>query len=76
MTSSGQGLFLSWLKNKHIQGQEFQFGNKKFFAGEVTVKWVEAYQTGLPMCIGGAIFGPIRLKPKYVIKIMDLMICF
>nr|XP_023025329.1 ubiquinone biosynthesis protein COQ4 homolog, mitochondrial [Leptinotarsa decemlineata] len=32
--------------------------------GEVTVKWVEAIQTTLPMCIGGAIFGPIRLKPK------------
>nr|CAH0099411.1 unnamed protein product [Daphnia galeata] len=32
--------------------------------GEVAVKWVEALQTGLPMCIGGAVFGPIRLKPK------------
>lgn len=33
--------------------------------GEVTVKWVEAIQTRLPMCIGGAIFGPIRLKTKH-----------
>lgn len=33
--------------------------------GEVTVKWVEAIQLRLPMCIGGAIFGPIRLKPKH-----------
>ncbi|KAL1517429.1 hypothetical protein ABEB36_001194 [Hypothenemus hampei] len=33
--------------------------------GEVTVKWVEAIQFKLPMCIGGAIFGPIRLKPKH-----------
>ncbi|KAJ8957562.1 hypothetical protein NQ318_020602 [Aromia moschata] len=33
--------------------------------GEVTVKWVEAIQTRLPMCIGGAIFGPVRLKPKH-----------
>lgn len=33
--------------------------------GEVTVKWVEAIQTKLPMCIGGAIFGPLRLKPKH-----------
>lgn len=33
--------------------------------GEVTVKWVEAIQTTLPMCIGGALFGPIRLKPKH-----------
>ncbi|KAK9877163.1 hypothetical protein WA026_016905 [Henosepilachna vigintioctopunctata] len=32
--------------------------------GEVTVKWVEAIQTKLPMCIGGALFGPIRLRPK------------
>jgi len=30
--------------------------------GEVTVKWVEAIQTGLPMCVAGAIFGPVRLK--------------
>ncbi|KAG5865054.1 hypothetical protein JTB14_020178 [Gonioctena quinquepunctata] len=33
--------------------------------GEVTVKWVEAIQTTLPMCIGGAVFGPVRLKPKH-----------
>ncbi|EFA00400.2 Ubiquinone biosynthesis protein COQ4 homolog, mitochondrial-like Protein [Tribolium castaneum] len=33
--------------------------------GEVTVKWYEAIQTRLPMCIGAAIFGPIRLKPKH-----------
>ncbi|KAJ8978227.1 hypothetical protein NQ317_016378 [Molorchus minor] len=32
--------------------------------GEVTVKWIEAIQTKLPMCIGGAVFGPLRLKPK------------
>ncbi|CAH0558321.1 unnamed protein product [Brassicogethes aeneus] len=32
---------------------------------EVTVKWVEAIQTKLPMCIGGAIFGAERLKPKH-----------
>ena len=30
--------------------------------GEVLVKWVEAIQTRLPMCIGGAIFGPLRLN--------------
>ncbi|KAL2736605.1 UDP-sugar transporter UST74c-like isoform X1 [Vespula maculifrons] len=29
--------------------------------GEVTVKWVEALQTKLPMCIGGAIFGAARV---------------
>ncbi|XP_055623050.1 uncharacterized protein LOC129766507 [Toxorhynchites rutilus septentrionalis] len=31
--------------------------------GEVTVKWVEALNTGLPMCYGGAIFGASRLRP-------------
>jgi ubiquinone biosynthesis protein COQ4 len=30
--------------------------------GEVMVKWVEGLQTGLPMCIGGAILGPLRYK--------------
>ncbi|XP_055376765.1 ubiquinone biosynthesis protein COQ4 homolog, mitochondrial [Condylostylus longicornis] len=32
--------------------------------GEVAVKWVEALNTGLPMCYGGAVFGAIRLRPK------------
>lgn len=32
--------------------------------GEVTVKWVEALQFGLPMCVGGGLFGAVRLKPK------------
>lgn len=32
--------------------------------GEVTVKWIEAIQTRLPMCVGGALFGPLRLYPK------------
>ncbi|KAF7988671.1 hypothetical protein HCN44_001244 [Aphidius gifuensis] len=32
--------------------------------GEVTVKWVEALQTRLPMCIGGALFGASRLRPR------------
>lgn len=34
--------------------------------GEVTVKWVEAMNIGLPMCYGGAVFGAMRLKPKFV----------
>lgn len=34
--------------------------------GEVSVKWVEALNTGLPMCYGGAVFGAMRLRPKYV----------
>lgn len=32
--------------------------------GEVTVKWVEAIHTKMPMCSTGAVFGAIRLKPK------------
>ena len=31
--------------------------------GEIVVKWVEALQTGLPMCALGALGGPIRLGP-------------
>ncbi|XP_044733934.1 ubiquinone biosynthesis protein COQ4 homolog, mitochondrial [Chrysoperla carnea] len=33
--------------------------------GEVTVKWIEGIQLKLPMCVSGAIFGPIRLRPKH-----------
>ncbi|KFV86473.1 hypothetical protein N308_10501, partial [Struthio camelus australis] len=32
--------------------------------GEVVVKWFEAIQTGLPMCILGAAFGPVRLNAR------------
>lgn len=32
--------------------------------GEVSVKWVEALQTGLPMCISAAVFGPLRFKKR------------
>lgn len=32
--------------------------------GEVSVKWVEALQTRLPMCVTGAIFGASRLRPR------------
>ncbi|XP_043841899.1 ubiquinone biosynthesis protein COQ4 homolog, mitochondrial [Dromiciops gliroides] len=32
--------------------------------GEIVVKWFEAIQTGLPMCVLGAAFGPIRLSAK------------
>ncbi|XP_054853857.1 ubiquinone biosynthesis protein COQ4 homolog, mitochondrial isoform X2 [Eublepharis macularius] len=32
--------------------------------GEVTVKWFEAVQTGLPMCVLGALFGPVRLNAR------------
>lgn len=32
--------------------------------GEVTVKWVEAIQTDLPMCWSGGLFGSMRLAKK------------
>ncbi|XP_062815512.1 ubiquinone biosynthesis protein COQ4 homolog, mitochondrial [Anolis carolinensis] len=32
--------------------------------GEIAVKWFEAVQTGLPMCILGAMFGPVRLNSR------------
>lgn len=38
--------------------------------GEVSVKWVEALNTGLPMCYGGAVFGAMRLRPKYVKQLL------
>lgn len=31
---------------------------------QVTVKWIEALNNKLPMCIGGALFGALRLRPK------------
>jgi len=40
--------------------------------GEVAIKWVEAIQTGLPMCYMGAIVGPIRLAPKQRKKYQQL----
>lgn len=32
--------------------------------GEVTIKWIEGLQTGLPMCLSGGLFGALRLRPK------------
>ncbi|GAB6021954.1 hypothetical protein CHUAL_006115 [Chamberlinius hualienensis] len=32
--------------------------------GEVTVKWIEGIQTGLPMCVLGGLFGAYRLSKK------------
>lgn len=40
------------------------FSNLYIFLGEVTVKWIEAFQTKLPMTLGGGLFGAARLKPK------------
>ncbi|XP_063792315.1 ubiquinone biosynthesis protein COQ4 homolog, mitochondrial isoform X2 [Pseudophryne corroboree] len=41
--------------------------------GEVVVKWFEAVQTGLPMCILGAVFGPLRLSAKRKKKLIELV---
>lgn len=40
--------------------------------GEVTVKWYEGIQYGLPMCVLGAFFGPLRLGPKHTAKYLSL----
>ncbi|OWK10056.1 COQ4 [Cervus elaphus hippelaphus] len=32
--------------------------------GEIVVKWFEAVQTGLPMCVLSALFGPIQLSAQ------------
>lgn len=44
---------------------------KTNMVGEVTIKWIEALQTDLPMCRGGALFGALRLKPKHYKLYMD-----
>ncbi|XP_063289049.1 ubiquinone biosynthesis protein COQ4 homolog, mitochondrial [Pelobates fuscus] len=41
--------------------------------GEVIVKWFEAVQTGLPMCILGAVFGPLRLNTKRMKALIELL---
>ncbi|XP_068104881.1 ubiquinone biosynthesis protein COQ4 homolog, mitochondrial isoform X2 [Hyperolius riggenbachi] len=41
--------------------------------GEVVVKWFEAAQTGLPMCMLGAVFGPVRLNTKRKKKLVELI---
>ncbi len=40
--------------------------------GEVAVKWVEGLQTGLPMCVGGAVAGPARFTSAQVAKFRAL----
>ncbi|XP_077140746.1 ubiquinone biosynthesis protein COQ4 homolog, mitochondrial [Ranitomeya variabilis] len=41
--------------------------------GEVVVKWFEAVQTGLPMCMLGAVFGPLRLSTRRKKKLLELV---
>ncbi|MCI4394283.1 hypothetical protein PGIGA_G00167070 [Pangasianodon gigas] len=38
--------------------------------GEVVVKWFEAAQTGLPMCVMGAVLGPLRLSKSRMQKLV------
>jgi hypothetical protein len=33
--------------------------------GEITVKWFEMIQTGLPMCTFGSLLAPLRLERRY-----------
>jgi len=39
--------------------------------GEVAVKWVEALQFGLPMCVGGALLGPARFSRPSQYKLYE-----
>jgi len=34
--------------------------------GEITIKWFEAIQTGLPMCVLASLGSPINLTPELV----------
>jgi len=49
--------------NSHVSTSLYS-DMKPNMLGEVAVKWYEAIQTGLPMCIAAAIGGPFRLGPK------------
>ena len=48
-------------------------GQETNMVGEVLVKWVEAAQFRLPMCVGGAVFGPLRFKPNQREKYNQLL---
>nr|KAG5710521.1 hypothetical protein BaRGS_013167 [Batillaria attramentaria] len=58
--------------NKHVHDlMHTLLGMPPNMLGEVAVKWVEAIQTGLPMCVLAALFGPLRLGPKHRQKYLD-----
>ncbi|XP_066569412.1 ubiquinone biosynthesis protein COQ4 homolog, mitochondrial isoform X2 [Amia ocellicauda] len=42
--------------------------------GEVVVKWFEAAQTGLPMCMLGAALGPLRLSPRRLQPLVSTLV--
>lgn len=48
-------------------------GMQTTMVGEVMVKWVEALQFRLPMCAGGAIFGPLRFNAKQRAQYQQLL---
>ena len=43
-------------------------GMPTYMVGEVAVKWIEALQFGLPMCVGGAMLGPLRFNKSSQFK--------
>lgn len=58
---------LAYVMQRYREGHDLfhtVLGMPTNMLGEVAVKWVEAIQTGLPMCFGGAVFGPMRFRPK------------
>lgn len=42
--------------------------------GEIVVKWFEAVQTGLPMCVLGALFGPVHLSAQNLCVLVSELI--
>ncbi|XP_042230899.1 ubiquinone biosynthesis protein COQ4 homolog, mitochondrial-like isoform X2 [Homarus americanus] len=58
---------LAYVMQRYREGHDLFhtiFGMPTNMLGEVAVKWIEAIQTGLPMCYGAAVFGPLRFRPK------------
>lgn len=58
---------LAYVMQRYREGHDLfhtVLGMPTNMLGEVAVKWIEGIQTGLPMCVGGAIFGPLRFRPK------------
>lgn len=58
---------LAYVMQRYREGHDLfhtMLGMPTNMLGEVAVKWVKAMQTGLPMCYGAAVFGPLRFRPK------------
>lgn len=41
--------------------------------GEVIVKWIEFFQTGLPMTLASGIFGPVQLTKEEKMTLLELI---